>query len=197
MIISTIFIWLVSYLLGSVPFGLVLCKAFGYGDIREIGSGSIGATNVLRTGNKPLALATLMLDTSKGAIAVLIATLIYDYEWFTWGAGLCAVIGHMYPVWLKFKGGKGVATTIGTLWALSWPVGAIVCITWLIVACLFRISSLAALSSFLAMPALSFAFAGKDALVFATLISMLVYWRHRSNIARLITGKEPKINLKK
>lgn len=197
MILSVIFVWLVSYILGSVPFGLVLCKAFGLGDIRAIGSGSIGATNVLRTGNKPLALATLLLDTGKGAIAVLIASLIYDYEWFTWGAGLMAVIGHMYPVWLKFKGGKGVATTIGTLWALSWPVGAIVCVTWLIMAFLFRISSLAALISFLAMPALSYAFAGIEALVFATFISALVYWRHRSNIGRLITGTEPKINLKK
>jgi len=108
MIITTIFIWLVSYLLGSIPFGLILCKAFGYGDIRAIGSGNIGATNVLRTGNKPLALATFLLDTFKGAAAVGIAILVYNYTWFTWGAGLCAIIGHVYPVWLKFKGGKGV-----------------------------------------------------------------------------------------
>lgn len=197
MILLTILIWALSYLLGSIPFGLVLCKAFGYGDIREIGSGNIGATNVLRTGNKPLALATFLLDTGKGAIAVLIATAVHDYEWFAWGAGMFAVIGHMYPVWLKFKGGKGVATTIGTLWALSWPLGLIVCAVWLLMAFLFRISSLSALTAFLAMPGLSFLFAGKLALPFATVIAILVYWRHKSNIERLILGTEPKMNFKK
>lgn len=197
MVLLTLFIWALAYLIGSAPFGLLLCKAFGYGDIREIGSGNIGATNVLRTGNKKLALATFLLDTGKGALAVGLAILAYNASWFIWGAGLFAIVGHMYPVWLKFKGGKGVATTIGTLWALSWPVGAIVCAVWLFVAFLFRISSLAALVAFLAMPALAFLFAGKLALPFATLIAILVYWRHKSNIERLIFGTEPKMNFKK
>ncbi len=197
MVLTTILVWAFAYLLGSAPFGLLLCKAFGYGDIRDIGSGNIGATNVLRTGNKPLALATFLLDTGKGALAVLVAILIHDSAWFTWGAGLFAVIGHMYPVWLKFKGGKGVATTIGTLFALSWPVGLIVCAVWLAMAFMFRISSLAALTSFLAMPALSYLFDGEYALPFATFIAILVYWRHKANIERLILGVEPKMNIKK
>lgn len=190
-------IWILCYLLGSIPFGLVLCKAFGYGDIREIGSGSIGATNVLRTGNKFLALGTFLLDTGKGAAAVGLAFLYTEAPWFLWGAGLFAIVGHLYPVWLKFHGGKGVATTIGTLIALSWPVGLIICLFWLILFYFSRISSVAALGSFLIMPALVQSFEGKDVLFYAVIMAALVYWRHKSNIERLITGTEPKSTFKK
>lgn len=189
--------WLLCYLIGSIPFGLLLCKAFGYGDIRDIGSGSIGATNVLRTGNKYLALATFLLDTGKGAAAVGIAFMIKETPWFLWGAGLFAVLGHLYPVWLKFHGGKGVATTIGTLTALSWPVGLAVCVFWLVIFYFTRISSVAALGSFLIMPALVQSFVGKEGLFYAVVIAALVYWRHRKNIERLITGTEPKSSFKK
>ena len=120
-----------GYLLGSIPFGLVLCKIFGLGDIRNIGSGNIGATNVLRTGNKPLALATLLLDSGKGAIAVLIINYFFGFN-AAMLAGFFALIGHCYPIWLKFKGGKGVATTLGTLLALAWPIGLAACVLWLI-----------------------------------------------------------------
>jgi glycerol-3-phosphate acyltransferase PlsY len=195
--IMTVLIWLGCYLLGSIPFGLVLCKMAGLGDIRQIGSGNIGATNVLRTGNKKLALATFLLDTGKGALAVGLAYLYSRYPWFIWGAGLAVILGHMFPVWLKFNGGKGVATSIGTLWALSWPVGAFVCLIWVGIAYAFRISSLAALAAFLAMPGLTLYFAGLQALPFAAAMSALVYWRHRANIARLITGTETKMNFKK
>ncbi len=189
--------FLFAYLLGSVPFGLLLCKYGGYGDIREIGSGNIGATNVLRTGNKWLALATFLLDTLKGAAAVLIAFCYKEADWFIWGAGLCAILGHMYPVWLKFKGGKGVATTIGTLFALSWPVGVCACAIWLGLAVGFQISSVAALGAFIALPALAQVFDGFDALPFAAAMTALVFWRHRGNMERLLTGTEPKMSFKK
>src|ERR1043166_1476393 len=134
--------FLLGYLLGSIPFGLVLTRLAGLGDIRKIGSGNIGATNVLRTGNKPLALAVLLLDSGKGAVAVLLAARFGENP--ALAAAVGAVLGHLYPVWLGFKGGKGVATTLGTLLALSWPVGLIGCAVWLLVALIFRISSAAA-----------------------------------------------------
>src|ERR1700761_2970323 len=140
-----------GYALGSIPFGLVLTRLAGLGDIRKIGSGNIGATNVLRTGNKPLALAVLLLDSGKGAVAVLLAARFGENS--ALAAGLGAVLGHLYPVWLGFKGGKGVATTLGTLLALSWPVGLIACAVWLAMALIFRISSLAALTAMAAAPA--------------------------------------------
>jgi glycerol-3-phosphate acyltransferase PlsY len=182
-----------GYLLGSIPFGLVLTRLAGLGDIRKIGSGNIGATNVLRTGNKILAFAVLLLDSGKGAIAVLFAA--------NWGedaamaAGLGAVLGHLFPVWLGFKGGKGVATTIGTLLALAWPVGVIACLVWLCVAFLFRISSLAALAATAVAPAVSLIIRGPWLAVPVLAIAILIWLKHAANIRRLIAGTEPRISL--
>jgi glycerol-3-phosphate acyltransferase PlsY len=180
-----------GYLLGAIPFGLILTRIFGAGDVRKIGSGNIGATNVLRTGRKGLALATLLLDAGKGAAAVLIAV--------NWGlsmavlAGAGALLGHMFPVWLKFKGGKGVATTLGVLLAIAWPVGALACATWLAVAVIFRYSSLAALIAVAAAPVYAWLLADPQILQFAGFIAVLVWIRHWQNIVRLVTGAEPKI----
>ncbi len=188
---------LFGYLLGSIPFGLVLCKVFGLGDIRDIGSGNIGATNVLRTGNKPLALATLLLDSGKGAIAVLLTLHFLDYN-VALIAGFFALIGHCFPVWLKFKGGKGVATTLGTLLALAWPVGLSACAIWLGMALIFRISSLAALVAIGLTPLLShYIYNDPNLSGICALIAALVYIKHRENIKRLFKGEEPKIGKKK
>jgi glycerol-3-phosphate acyltransferase PlsY len=180
-----------GYLLGSIPFGLLLTRAAGLGDIRRVGSGNIGATNVLRTGNKLLALATLLLDGGKGAVAVL--------AFAAWGepaglvAGLAAVVGHNFPVWLRFRGGKGVATTLGVLLALSWPVGLFSCGVWLVTAALFRYSSLAALTALTAAPLLMVWRADTAGAIAAALLAVLAFVRHRDNIRRLLTGQEPKI----
>lgn len=183
-----------GYLLGSVPFGLVITKAAGLGDIRAIGSGNIGATNVLRTGRKDLAAATLLLDSGKGAIAVLIA---YALDWRPEVAGAAAFLGHCFPVWLKFQGGKGVATFLGTLLALWFPAGALACAIWLGGAFLFRYSSLAALIAAAASPLVLFAM-GKPAFAIAALLmTLLIFIRHRANIDRLLKGEEPKIGEKK
>jgi len=185
-----------GYLLGSVPFGLVLTRLAGLGDIRSIGSGNIGATNVLRTGNKLLAALTLLLDGAKGGVAVLIAG--------TWGpdmavtAGAAAFLGHLFPVWLKFNGGKGMATFLGTLLALHWPAGLLACATWLAVAFLFKYSSLATLVA-AALSAL-YAFVIPAGMVPAwqrleviAAMAVLVFIRHHANIRRLLAGAEPKI----
>jgi len=212
-----------GYLLGSIPFGLVLTKLAGYGDIRDIGSGNIGATNVLRTGNKKLALATLVLDGVKGIVAVLIAhfvltllppscalvecaadvpcdctnavmanPLLYLYV-----TGFFAIIGHIFPIWLKFKGGKGVATTLGTFLILQPIVGAASCAIWLITAAVTRYSSLSALVAIAAAPAVSYVFI-KDAdfTGLCGLIATIVFFKHRANIQRLMQGTEPKIGKK-
>ena len=184
-----------GYLLGSVPFGLVITRAMGLGDLRQIGSGNIGATNVLRTGNKPAALATLLLDSGKGAIAVLVARAMAGED-AALVAGVAAFLGHLYPVWLGFKGGKGVATFLGTLGALSWPVGLIACGTWLVVAGISRISSLSALISAAATPVVA-ALLGQQWLALACLVmAALILWRHRANIARIRAGTEPRIGKK-
>lgn len=181
----------VGFLLGSIPFGLLLTRAAGMGDIRNIGSGNIGATNVLRTGNKALAAATLLLDALKGLAPALAFTLM-------WGpmpgaaAAAGAVLGHMFPPWLGFKGGKGVATAIGVLLGLSWPVGVITCALWLLVAALFRYSSLAALLSILGGAIASWWFVPTIAPVIA-LLTVLVWVKHHANIRRLLGGTEPKI----
>ena len=186
-----------GYLLGSIPFGLVLCKIFGLGDIRDIGSGNIGATNVLRTGNKPLALATLLLDSGKGAIVVLIINHFFGFN-AAMLAGFFALIGHCYPIWLKFKGGKGVATTLGTLLALAWPVGLTACGIWLISALIFRISSLSALIAVGLTPIVAHLIYDNPNLSFVcALIAALVYIKHRENIKRIFAGTEPKIGKKK
>ncbi len=192
--ISTLLPLVLGYLLGSIPFGLVITKAAGLGDIRTVGSGNIGATNVLRTGRKDLALATLLLDSGKGAIAVVIAMAM---GWRPEVAGAAAFLGHCFPVWLGFKGGKGVATFMGTLFALHFPAGIFAGATWLGVAYVLKYSSLAALVAASATPFVLFAM-GKPAYAAAALVmAALIFIRHKANIARLISGAEPKIGGKK
>ncbi|HUB12281.1 MAG TPA: glycerol-3-phosphate 1-O-acyltransferase PlsY [Acetobacteraceae bacterium] len=181
-----------GYLLGSIPFGLLLTRAAGLGDIRAIGSGNIGATNVLRTGNKALAAATLLLDLGKGAAAVLLARWLAGPEAALWG-GLGAVLGHLFPVWLRFKGGKGVATGYGVLISAAWPVGLAAGAIWLLAAALLRRSSLAALISFAAAPFLAWGLADAGMIWLAAAIAVLIYTRHHSNIRRLLAGTEPRI----
>lgn len=182
-----------SYLLGSIPFGLVLTKLAGLGDIRAIGSGNIGATNVLRTGKKGLAAATLLLDGGKGAAAVLLARWLVADELAPLIAGVLAFLGHLYPVWLGFKGGKGVATAIGLWLALAWPVGVGACLLWLLTAFLGRRSSLAALVAIGLTPVLAGVIASVSYALAALPVTLLVFWRHRGNIERLLAGTEPKI----
>jgi glycerol-3-phosphate acyltransferase PlsY len=186
-----------AYLLGSIPFGLLLSFATGYGDIRKIGSGNIGATNVLRTGNKKLAVLTLALDILKGAIPVWLSFHSNDML-IIFASVLATILGHMYPVWLRFKGGKGVATSLGALTALLPPLGMAMIGIWLLTAFFFRMSSLAALTAFAAAPVLSaLCFGDENAAMLAGLIAALVFWKHRENIRRLLKGEEPKIRFKK
>lgn len=185
---------LFGYLLGSVPFGLVITKLAGLGDIRTIGSGNIGATNVLRTGRKDLAAATLILDGGKGAIAVLIA---YALGWRPEVAGAAAFLGHCFPVWLKFQGGKGVATFLGTLLALWLPAGLFACAIWLAGAFTTRYSSLAALLAAAASPFVLFAMGKWEFAIAALFMTALIFFRHKANISRLLKGEEPKIGKKK
>ena len=181
---------LLGYLLGSVPFGLVITRMAGLGDIRSIGSGNIGATNVLRTGRKDLALATLLLDSGKGAIAVAIA---YFAGWPAELAGAAAFLGHCFPIWLKFQGGKGVATFLGTLFALHWPAGIFAGAIWLGMAFVFRFSSLAALTAAAATPLVLFTMGKISFALAAAFMMALIYYRHSANIARLLSQTEPKI----
>src|SRR5215475_10474727 len=183
-----------GYLLGSIPFGLVMTRLAGLGDIRKIGSGNIGATNVLRTGNKALAAATLLLDGGKGAAAVLIAQHLYGPDAAVI-AGAGAFLGHLFPVWLKFRGGKGVATTIGILLAIAWPVGVIACAVWLLVALVFRYSSLAALVAVAAAPIAAWFLADGPTAGLALFLAVVIWLRHHENIARLLKGEESKIRL--
>jgi acyl phosphate:glycerol-3-phosphate acyltransferase len=192
---------LFSYLLGSIPFGLVLTRLAGLGDIREIGSGNVGATNVLRTGNKPLAFLTLILDAGKGGAAAMIAYHVYPGGEngidFAIVAGLTAVIGHNFPLWLRFQGGKGVATTLGTLLAISWQVGLAACVTWAVIAAVFRYSSLAALVALAASPFYAWYLGSEKVAVLAALLAILAIIRHQENIKRLFKGEEGKIGKKK
>jgi glycerol-3-phosphate acyltransferase PlsY len=182
----------VGYLLGSIPFGLLLTRAAGLGDIRAIGSGNIGATNVLRTGRKELAAATLILDAVKGLAAVLICATFGPMAAIA--AALGAVLGHMFPVWLRFKGGKGMATALGVMWGLSWPVGAIACAAWLLIAALFRYSSLATLLSIVIGAIAAWFIIGDWRIALAiTVLVPLVWLRHHENIARLLKSTESKI----
>jgi glycerol-3-phosphate acyltransferase PlsY len=183
--------FLLGYLLGSIPFGLLLTRAAGLGDIRKVGSGNIGATNVLRTGHKGLAAATLLLDALKGIAAVLIARQLGELA--AVGAAAGAVLGHMFPVWLSFKGGKGVATTLGVMWGLYWPIGAIACAAWLGFAAIFRYSSLAALLSVVVAAIAAWFLTDPRAATLLTLLVPLVWARHHANIGRLLAGTEPKI----
>jgi acyl phosphate:glycerol-3-phosphate acyltransferase len=184
-----------SYLLGSIPFGVVITRAFGLGDLRQIGSGNIGATNVLRTGNRPAAAATLILDAAKGGVAVLVARATVGPD-AAQVAALAAFLGHLYPVWLGFRGGKGVATFLGTLLALAWPVGLAVCATWAVSAAVTRISSLSALIAAALAPAWLILFERAEMVVLAVILATLVYIRHAANIARLRDGTEPRIGRK-
>jgi glycerol-3-phosphate acyltransferase PlsY len=214
---------LIGYLIGSIPFGLILTKLFGAGDIRNIGSGNIGATNVLRTGRKGLAAATLFLDMGKGAFAVLSAymysfyfglvyigaladkneTLSHPVDTFIGVIGfipliaaLGALIGHCYPIWLKFKGGKGVATFLGACFALAWPIGLISALVWLGGTLLTKISSVGGIASAIAAPIVALALGQREIAAVLTLMAVIVIWKHRANIARLRAGTEPKIGAK-
>jgi glycerol-3-phosphate acyltransferase PlsY len=185
----------VGYLLGSIPFGLILTRAFGLGDIRGIGSGNIGATNVLRTGSKALAAATLLLDVLKGAAAVLVANWLGGHDAVLW-AGIAAVLGHAFPIWLGCKGGKAVATSYGVLIAASWPVGLCAGAVWLAMAAATRLSSLAALVSLALAPVLAAVLADQTIVKLALLIAVVVFVRHYTNIRRLLAGTEPRIGQK-
>lgn len=185
---------IIGYLCGSIPFGLVLAKAAGLGDVRKIGSGNIGATNVLRTGNKKIAALTLLCDGMKGAIPVLLLG-YFGNEQVAIIAGLAALAGHIFPVWLKFRGGKGVATSIGVLTALYWQLGLLFIAVWLIVAFLFRISSLSALIASALSPVFAFMLSGRELAIPAVLIGATIWIMHRPNIIRLLKGQEPKIDL--
>lgn len=199
-----------GYIFGSIPFGYIICKIFNYGDIRKTGSGNIGATNVLRTGNKLLALLTLFLDSGK-IIPIILAfkissTYYYSEEAFKHSpseiiticllVGLGGVLGHCFPVWLKFKGGKGVATTLGVLLAAVPLTGLAACLVWLMSFLAARISSLAALSAMLVAPAITLIFYGSSAAIINVLISILVFIRHKDNIKRLMKGEEPRVEKK-
>ena len=180
-----------GYLLGSIPFGLVLTRIAGLGDVRRIGSGNIGATNVLRTGNKALAALTLVLDAAKGGIAIGLARhFAAEAALF---AGFAAVLGHNFPVWLKFKGGKGVATTLGALAVAAWPVGALAAASWLAVALVLRTSSVAALVALAAAPVYAYWLSDGAVVALAAALALLSIIRHRANIERLLKGTEPRI----
>jgi acyl phosphate:glycerol-3-phosphate acyltransferase len=185
---------LFGFLLGSIPFGLLLTRAAGLGDIRSIGSGNIGATNVLRTGNKKVAAAVLLLDALKGVAPVVIASFFGPIA--PAAAALGAVLGHMFTPWLGFKGGKGVATTLGVMWGLAWQLGAIACALWLLFAFLFRYSSLAALISITLTAVASWWLLDPRAAAVVTVLVPLIYIRHHENIRRLLAGTESKIGAK-
>ncbi len=194
---TLILIAIAAYLLGSVPFGILITRALGLGDLRAIGSGNIGATNVLRTGNKGAAAATLLLDGAKGAVAVLVARALTGAEDAAQLAGLAAFLGHLYPLWLGFKGGKGVATFLGIMLALAWPVGLACCATWLAGAALSRISSVGALLSAAVTPIWLLVFDHGRMLILVVILTILVYVRHSANLARIKAGTEPKIGRRK
>ncbi|MDO6728397.1 glycerol-3-phosphate 1-O-acyltransferase PlsY [Marinovum sp. 2_MG-2023] len=189
-------LWAVlGYLLGSIPFGIVIARALGLGDLRQIGSGNIGATNVLRTGNKPAALATLILDSFKGAAAVLIARALAAED-AAQLAGLCAFLGHCFPIWLRFKGGKGVATFLGLLLGLAFPVGLAACATWALGAALTRISSASALLAAALAPVWALMLGYSTIWVLCAVLAVIVFIRHHANISRILQGQEPRIGKK-
>ena len=192
MTITLLYAIVLGYLCGSVPFGLFITRAAGLGDIRNIGSGNIGATNVLRTGNRWLAAATLVLDAAKAALPVLVAR----YYWGENAAMLAAIgafLGHCFPVWLGFKGGKGVAVMIGSLLALSWPVGLIFCAVWLFIAVTQKMSSLAALTAAATAPIFAYVIVSEWLAAAAAVMALLLFFQHRANIMRLLRNTEPKI----
>ncbi|NQY60549.1 glycerol-3-phosphate 1-O-acyltransferase PlsY [Cognatishimia sp.] len=183
---------MLGYLLGSIPFGMVLAKLMGLGNLRDIGSGNIGATNVLRTGSKTAAALTLVLDGGKGAVAVFAAR-AWIGEDAAQIAGLLAFVGHCFPVWLRFQGGKGVATFLGLMLALFWPVGIACCLTWLATAVVSRISSLSALVASASSVLWVILLDHPELLAACVILSCLIFWRHKGNIMRIASGKEPRI----
>ena len=186
-----------GYVLGSVPFGLLLAKVMGLGNLRQIGSGNIGATNVLRTGNIGAASMTLIFDIGKGAVAILLSAYIFEQDYAIAIAGVASVIGHCFPIWLAFKGGKGVATGIGVVLALNFSAGVGMALIWLIMAGYFRISSLSSITSYALAPLLLYGLSPEPGrLTFAVAsvaIGLIILWRHRPNISRLLKGTEPRI----
>ena len=209
--IATILLWaFIGYLFGSVPFGLVLTRLAGYGDIRKIGSGNIGATNVLRTGNKTLALLTVLLDAFKAGFAAWLAFRFTSTEEFYFSgyatnfnvfvsllAGVCGILGHMFPVWLKFKGGKGISSALGFLLVTYWPVGLIALGIWLAMALAFKYSSLSALTAAVCVPFVTYLLAPPVYTFFYTFVVVLVIIKHHANIKRLLKGEESQISFKK
>lgn len=184
---------LFAYLIGSIPFGIIISKIMGLGNLRNIGSGNIGATNVLRTGNKLAAILTLIFDLLKGAIAVIITYYIFN-DTTAQIAALSSFLGHCFPIWLKFKGGKGVATFIGISLALYWPAGILICLTWVLIAFLSRTSSLSALISSLSSILWVWVLGAPSAVFIMTVLTILIWYRHMENIKRIIKNTEPKIN---
>ncbi len=190
-------ILIIAYLLGSIPFGLLLVRAAGLGDVRSIGSGNIGATNVMRTGNKKLGIATLLLDAGKGFLAVWIAKHFGLEGMWLYAAAFIAVLGHVFPVWLKFKGGKGVATAFGVIFALDIGLGATLCIFWLIELLITRMVSVASIGAFWSLLIAPLIAGNAEMLLFIVALAILITWKHRANMQRIRAGTEPKIGKKK
>ncbi|GGD62642.1 glycerol-3-phosphate 1-O-acyltransferase PlsY [Croceicoccus mobilis] len=183
-----------GYVLGSIPFGVILTRMAGAGNLHEIGSGGTGATNVLRTGRKGLAAATLLLDLFKGVVAVLLARAIWPglEEW----AGLAAIVGHCFPIWLKLRGGKGVATLMGVALGLAWPIGLVFAVVWIGMLAITRISSAGGMSASVAAPIAAYQLGYQDYALALAIMALVVLWRHRQNIGRLLNGTEPKVGKK-
>jgi glycerol-3-phosphate acyltransferase PlsY len=193
---STLLLWaMIAYIIGSIPFGLILARIMGLGNLRDIGSGNIGATNVLRTGSKKAAALTLLLDGGKGAVVVLLARAYADAD-AAQIAAFAVMIGHCFPVWLKFRGGKGVATFLGLLYALAWPIGIAACLTWLVTALVFRFSSLAALVAAASTMVWAVVLGEPQIFMLCAFLTALIFWRHAGNIRRLVDGTEGKIGKK-
>jgi glycerol-3-phosphate acyltransferase PlsY len=193
---STLLLWaMIAYIIGSIPFGLILARVMGLGNLRDIGSGNIGATNVLRTGSKKAAALTLLLDGGKGAVVVLLARAYADAD-AAQIAAFAVMIGHCFPVWLKFRGGKGVATFLGLLYALAWPIGIAACLSWLVTALVFRFSSLAALVAAASTMFWAVVLGEPQIFMLCAFLTALIFWRHAGNIRRLVDGTEGKIGKK-
>jgi glycerol-3-phosphate acyltransferase PlsY len=193
---STLLLWaMIAYIIGSIPFGLILARVMGLGNLRDIGSGNIGATNVLRTGSKKAAALTLLLDGGKGAVVVLLARAYADAD-AAQIAAFAVMIGHCFPVWLKFRGGKGVATFLGLLYALAWPIGIAACLSWLVTALVFRFSSLAALIAAASTMVWAVVLGEPQIFMLCAFLTALIFWRHAGNIRRLVDGTEGKIGKK-
>ena len=191
----TLLLWaVIAYIIGSIPFGLILARVMGLGNLRDIGSGNIGATNVLRTGSKKAAALTLLLDGGKGAVVVLLARAYADDA--SQIAAFAVMIGHCFPVWLKFRGGKGVATFLGVLYGLAWPIGIAACLSWLVTALVFRFSSLAALVAAASTMVWAVVLGEPQIFMLCAFLAALIFWRHAGNIRRLVDGTEGKIGKK-